>query len=1343
MSERTDLTRWNRAGRTRFEYVDGNAVEHMETLRQQLVKKFEDRQSGWFTPTEIIPADEAELENETLIQRQQRLSLRQKRILETYYQDRRDWVWEITRSFARCCHILTGYVDAYANEGFLGTATQWDHVRRLVEMLDYHPAPPASAATWLAFIAKDGMSGTVASGFQVKNSPPTGGEKVIFETLEDLFVDPALNKLRPKGWNQLRVPDDNGNTQPPVQERQFSSIANGPVFNLQGIGITWAGQLNTVPGYSESNFFRIRNFLDLDPETPGIILPVGTEEHIVGENWLREFKAKATVISDFELEPEWSSLIGRLLPEIASENPDLLTETTGNSLDEVKALQLRIELIGAYLDQQVYENARLIDLLMPADSIEGSYDPSSVPTFWRAKQKPRIVPGQVAMIHSQFRDESDDIYVDEAAAAAIASIAKQTDFISLLPGPGQNIWSNWNRSETQLKVSPRWKRECWLNNESIDVVRTEKAHGLSADTYICWKNIDEEWEYANVIEADKRDLRLKLTGALPQIGAEIVIASPFEGDKMAAEYEAIVLLNEVEDITDTESIVTSVTPELVEPDHLQDPLFKPVKIFPIDVTSSSSGGGGLLPPASLPKIGTFLFPSPMLPMDLVKAAVEMMLSLGVMQIPSTEEFVLKGLPPGGLLEGAENLADAAASLFKLLDDLEIPAKWESGFLVDLEDNPIYLELTCEDGELPVKCVGGVLVDLQNNLVNVVNSAEGDLACTSSNVLPVKCLGEKVVDISTDEPVGYQPHYTDLGFTANPGDGTLVHLKMIEWGEDQNGDPIVTDDDKTRALTSLINRPESDETTLFKTIEKRIEVTTSDGSKVMVDAIGPLLAVLEDNPPVQAIVQASDPLYMFNGSSKIEAGDWVVGRFTDGLRALKVSAINVDIDSDQFSISFKNLIGNEAELKKIYADFRGELSTEEFPVNTTLVNPGEIELEDNLPDTLKIGREILLIGCNEPVVSKITEISSNTIKIDPPVSGCTLGKLIIYGNVVAAGHGISKPAKILGSGDATKSNQEFTLEVGEVSFTPDTTKNVGVAAAIDFIVDGRVWEQVSTLKDSAPDDHHFVVRMTEEAHVKIICGDGQYGRRLPSGKNNLLVRYRVGSGIVGNIPAHSLKKPVNPHPLVDSVNQWLPATGGGDMEDKASLKQNAPSTTLALERAVSLTDYSHLAAAQSSIWQATAYSVILHGGRMESVKVIIVPAGGVSSIEINKDLRSFLQQHALPGVQVSVGDFNSRLFDLTVAIRVDFSAFNSNKIQTAVETALTDHFSLRYRGLGEHLYLSEVYKTVEGVEGVENSICVLNDDKNLRVIRADEQGMVIHLDTIAGSTLTVTTEEYLP
>ena len=122
MSGRMDLTRWNRAGLSSFRYVDGNAVNWLEMLRAALSERFPE----W----EDVQAEHASASERELLSA----------LLNQYHGERRAMLWEITRSFARAAHVLTESLDACANESYIGTVTQWDNLRRLVEMLDYHPA---------------------------------------------------------------------------------------------------------------------------------------------------------------------------------------------------------------------------------------------------------------------------------------------------------------------------------------------------------------------------------------------------------------------------------------------------------------------------------------------------------------------------------------------------------------------------------------------------------------------------------------------------------------------------------------------------------------------------------------------------------------------------------------------------------------------------------------------------------------------------------------------------------------------------------------------------------------------------------------------------------------------------------------------------------------------------------------------------------------------------------------------------------------------------------------------------------------------------------------------------
>ena len=161
---RPDLTRWNRGGLERFRYIDGNAATYLDDLRLALLIRYvpeatfasEDHQavSWWKQLWADIPADESALNEiaatlsdykaalvwedlwQDLPAESESRDKWQKRLTEQYHGERRDWAWEIGRSLARAGHVLAEHIDAYANEGFLGTARPWDNVRRLVAMLD-------------------------------------------------------------------------------------------------------------------------------------------------------------------------------------------------------------------------------------------------------------------------------------------------------------------------------------------------------------------------------------------------------------------------------------------------------------------------------------------------------------------------------------------------------------------------------------------------------------------------------------------------------------------------------------------------------------------------------------------------------------------------------------------------------------------------------------------------------------------------------------------------------------------------------------------------------------------------------------------------------------------------------------------------------------------------------------------------------------------------------------------------------------------------------------------------------------------------------------------------------
>ena len=469
-----------------------------------------------------------------------------------------------------------------------------------------------------------------------------------------------------------------------------------------------------------------------------------------------------------------------------------------------------------------------------------------------------------------------------------------------------------------------------------------------------------------------------------------------------------------------------------------------------------------------------------------------------------------------------------------------------------------------------------------------------------------------------------------------------------------------------------------------------------------------------------VVKASDEITTTLPRTTV-GGDFVVAITDSSLAWGAVSSITRDEPARQASIapvspwqrtSGDLLLGATT----VFGHFTKQLRLAGWNSNPTPISGSDIPLD--LPAetaSLTIGRKLVVYRSDAPdrgYLTAVSAVTGGTLRLRdgiPDGAGSTRENLRIAGNVALASHGERQAEKVLGSGDATLSGQRFVLAQQAVSFVPDPKQPRGVRADIDVVVDGRIWEQVGTLRDVGPADSVYAVKITEDGTLELEFGDGQTGRRLPTGSNNVRVRARVGVGLAGNLPAGTLTKIAKPHPLVSAVQQPLPAVGGNDRETADSLRKTAPTTLLTLERCVSPADFASLAAAHASIWQARAFVRPSLGTRAHRVEVVVVPADGAELGELAQTLATFLQSHALPNVEVTVTRFVPLPVTLAVTVEIDLAAFEPAVVLRDVRAALYDALSLRRRQLGQPVFLGDIYAVVENVPGVSTSRCVLNDD----------------------------------
>jgi hypothetical protein len=99
-------------------------------------------------------------------------------------------------------------------------------------------------------------------------------------------------------------------------------------------------------------------------------------------------------------------------------------------------------------------------------------------------------------------------------------------------------------------------------------------------------------------------------------------------------------------------------------------------------------------------------------------------------------------------------------------------------------------------------------------------------------------------------------------------------------------------------------------------------------------------------------------------------------------------------------------------------------------------------------------------------------------------------LTIYGNVVKATHGETR-REVLGSGDASKPLQSFTLRQPPLTFLPAPTA-AGAASTLVVRVNEVQWHEADSLAGLSPNDRQFITKTDDESKTTVVLGNGWEG-----------------------------------------------------------------------------------------------------------------------------------------------------------------------------------------------------------------------------------------------------------
>lgn len=304
---------------------------------------------------------------------------------------------------------------------------------------------------------------------------------------------------------------------------------------------------------------------------------------------------------------------------------------------------------------------------------------------------------------------------------------------------------------------------------------------------------------------------------------------------------------------------------------------------------------------------------------------------------------------------------------------------------------------------------------------------------------------------------------------------------------------------------------------------------------------------------------------------------------------------------------------------------------------------------------------------------------------------------IHANVAKATHGETK-CEVLGSGQAGQSFQRFALKQKPLTYVSAPTAS-GRESTLEVRVNDIRWDELPSLYAREPKEPIYTTRLADDGTVSVQFGDGATGRRLPTGMENVVATYRVGTGLAGLVKANQLSLLMTRPLGVKSVANPLAPTGAADPEPRDQARRNAPFTVLTLDRIVSLTDYQDFAQAFAGIGKAQA--VELQRGETRLVHITVAASDGRKvepTSDLYKNLTAAIAAQSDEHQPFALESYTSLQFNVEAKLRIN-PRYRPEKVLQAVRHGLLQAFSFEARSFGQPVTGSEVIAVMQRVDGV--------------------------------------------
>ena len=251
---------------------------------------------------------------------------------------------------------------------------------------------------------------------------------------------------------------------------------------------------------------------------------------------------------------------------------------------------------------------------------------------------------------------------------------------------------------------------------------------------------------------------------------------------------------------------------------------------------------------------------------------------------------------------------------------------------------------------------------------------------------------------------------------------------------------------------------------------------------------------------------------------------------------------------------------------------------------------------------------LRIALSRPPVSAVT-LPAGTIVRTEEVSPPTRFQLL---DAVTFDAGADPPVRTA-IVEHSRSHEQPVTATGLAEFEIPLTPRPFLDDGLGITTAAGPFAVVPTLLESGPLDRHAVVVVDDQDRATVRFGDGVAGA-IPTG--TVTLRYKTGGGGRGNVDRNTLVvlegafTDTAGRPVIVSVTNPEPASGGTDRETSAQARVRAPASLRALTRSVSREDFEINARRLPSVARALMLTSNEDGSVGENEGILyVVPTGG--------------------------------------------------------------------------------------------------------------------------------------